>query len=63
MYDITIRFDYRNMCKLTQIRLFFDSIESALLSFDIVIPDGDKLGLVFETTAVSHMEHRNSILR
>ena len=41
------------MYKLTQIRLSFDSIESALLSFDLVMPDRDKLGLVFETTAVN----------
>ena len=41
------------MCKLTQIRLLFDSVKSVLLSFDLVILNGDKLGLVFETTAVS----------
>ena len=41
------------MYKLTQIRLSFDSIELALLSFDFVMLDGDKLGLVFETTAVN----------
>ena len=50
------------MCKLTQIQLLFDLIESALLSFDLVILNGDKLDLVFETTAVSHLEHRNSKL-
>ena len=41
------------MCKLTQIRLLFDSMESVLLNFDLMMPNGDKLGLVFETTAVS----------
>ena len=40
--------------KLIQIRLSFDSIESVLLSFDFVIPDGDKFDLVFKITAVSH---------
>ena len=34
-------------------KISFDSIESALLSFDLVMPDRDKLGLVFETTAVN----------
>ena len=42
------------------IHLLFDSIESALLIFDLVIPDGAKLSLLFETTVVSHLEHRNS---
>ena len=38
----------------------FDSIESAPLSFDLMISDEVKLDLLFETTAVSHMEHWNS---
>ena len=42
------------------IHLLIDSIESALLSFDLAIPDRVKLGLVFETTAINHLEHRNS---
>ena len=42
------------ICKITQIRLLFNSIESALLGFDSVMPDEDQLGLVFETTEVSH---------
>eukprot|EP00268_Persea_americana_P029226 TRINITY_DN28280_c0_g1_i1.p1 TRINITY_DN28280_c0_g1~~TRINITY_DN28280_c0_g1_i1.p1 ORF type:complete len:108 (+),score=1.61 TRINITY_DN28280_c0_g1_i1:64-387(+) len=45
------------MCKLTQIRLLFNSIESTLLGFNPVMPDGDKLDLVFETTAISHWSH------